>query len=157
MISKLKIAMHLCNNTLSESKILVQALLFLKQIILNNGFISLKNKLKIVDHLHHCSSFCSWTHTQQQLFDNLLLYVSFRFNFLKFCRVTWYNPTNCSLSCLTLILMLDGVNNRVSFVDNIITVETAVARDRDIPLIHFLVSVCVNIRTSVAELCMYRK
>ena len=48
--------------------------------------------------------------------------------------------------------MLDGVNNRVSFVDNIITVEAAVVRDRDIPLEHLLVSVCVNIHTSVTEM-----
>ena len=66
--------------------------------------------------------------------------------------VTWYSPTNCSLSCLTLILILDGVNDSVSFVDNIITVEAAVVRDRDIPLEHLLVSVCVNIHTSVTEM-----
>ena len=48
--------------------------------------------------------------------------------------------------------MMDGVNDRVSFVDNIITVEAAVVRDRDIPLEHLLVSVCVNVHTSVAEI-----
>ena len=68
--------------------------------------------------------------------------------------VTWYNPTNCSLSCLALILIVDGVNDSVSFVDNIITVEAAVVRDRDIPLEQLLVSVRVNVHTSVAEICM---
>ena len=48
--------------------------------------------------------------------------------------------------------MLDGVNNRVSFVDNIITVEAAVVRDRDVPLEHLQVSECVNMHTSVAEI-----
>ena len=50
--------------------------------------------------------------------------------------------------------MLDGVNDRVSFVDNIITMEAAVVRDRNIPLEQLLVSVCVNIDTCVAEICM---
>ena len=46
---------------------------------------------------------------------------------------------------------MDGVNDSVSFVDNSITVKTAEVRDRDIPLEQLLVSVGVNIHTSVAE------
>ena len=47
---------------------------------------------------------------------------------------------------------MDGVNDSVCFVDNIITVEAAVVRDRNVPLDHLLVSVGVNIHTSVAEI-----
>ena len=49
---------------------------------------------------------------------------------------------------------MDGVNDSVSFVDNIITVEAAMVRDRDIPLEQLPVSECVNIDTCVAEICI---
>ena len=47
--------------------------------------------------------------------------------------------------------MLGCVYDSVSFVDHTITVEAAVVRYRDIPPIHLLVSVRVNINASVTE------
>ena len=47
--------------------------------------------------------------------------------------------------------MFSCVYNSVSFVDYTIAVKTAVVRYRDIPPIHLLVSVCININTGVAE------
>ena len=47
--------------------------------------------------------------------------------------------------------MMGGVYDSVSFVDHTITVEAAVVRYRDIPPIHLLFSVRVNINASVTE------
>ena len=47
--------------------------------------------------------------------------------------------------------MMCGVYDSVSFVDHTITVETAVVRYSDIPPIHLLVFVHINISASVAK------
>ena len=73
-------------------------------------------------------------------------------NFLLSKYITWYYPADWSLDCLTLVVTLLCLHDRVRLVNNTITMLTAPVRERGLPWEHIHVLVTTREDACVSKI-----